>query len=106
MQRLVRERILTAVPGAGRGLRVSTLGAEHVADLYLARAAVERKVTRPLAARRDRELLDALAVGHGESAVRALCTQFDEAPACFTGCFTGERVVDTVEALPRVESVS
>src|SRR5690625_399440 len=44
MQRLVQERLLTAVPG--RGLRVSTITADHVADLYHARAAVEGEALR------------------------------------------------------------
>src|SRR5699024_2979431 len=39
MQRLVQERLRTAVPG--RALRVSTITADHAADLYHARAAVE-----------------------------------------------------------------
>lgn len=47
MQRLVQERILTAVPG--RGLRVSVIKAENVPDLYHARAAVESEAVRLIA---------------------------------------------------------
>src|SRR5690625_900470 len=47
MQRLVQERLLTAVPG--RGLRVSRISAEQVPDLYRARAAVEGEAIRLLA---------------------------------------------------------
>lgn len=46
MQRLVQERLLTAVPG--RGLRVSIISAEHVPDLYRARSAVEGEAVRQL----------------------------------------------------------
>lgn len=47
MQRLVQERLLTAVPG--RGLRVSIISAEYVPDLYHARSAVEGEAVRLLA---------------------------------------------------------
>ena len=182
MQRLVQERLLTAVPG--RGLRVSLIGAEHVPDLYRARSAVECEAIRQLAAlpgseklqqletalaellratqsqdarsisdadlnfhqllvnlagsRRlsdymsslaietriavfslpegfavpaevsptYRELLDSLAAGDAEAAIRALRTQFEEA----VNRFTGRRDVDTVEtpageAPPDVEPI-
>ncbi|WP_437583977.1 GntR family transcriptional regulator [Paramicrobacterium sp. CJ85] len=45
-QRLVQEGLLTATPG--RGLRVSVIGAEHVPDLYSARAAIESQAIRML----------------------------------------------------------
>ncbi|HET8867573.1 MAG TPA: GntR family transcriptional regulator [Agrococcus sp.] len=47
-QRLVQEGLLTAVPG--RGLRVSVIGREHVADLYGARIAVETEAARQIVA--------------------------------------------------------
>lgn len=43
-QRLVQEGLLTATPG--RGLRVSVIGADHLQDLYDARAAVEFEAIR------------------------------------------------------------
>lgn len=47
MQRLVQERILTAVPG--RGLHVSVIETGQVPDLYRARAAIEVEAVRQLA---------------------------------------------------------
>lgn len=64
MQRLVQERLLTAVPG--RGLRVSTITAEHVADLYHARAAVEGEALRLLAFDGDTQVLAQLEEAYGE----------------------------------------
>lgn len=58
MQRLVQERLLTAIPG--RGLRVSVINAEHVADLYLARAAVESKAISVLTKRASQPDFDQL----------------------------------------------
>lgn len=46
-QRLVQEGVLTALPG--RGLRVSVIPVEGIADLYRARRAVEREAVRLLA---------------------------------------------------------
>lgn len=46
-QRLVEEGLLTALPG--RGLRVSVVDASRVADVYLARSAVEGQAIRVLA---------------------------------------------------------
>jgi DNA-binding GntR family transcriptional regulator len=43
-QRLVQEGLLTASPG--RGMRVSVIGPEHVADVYDARLAVEAQAAR------------------------------------------------------------
>lgn len=43
-QRLVQEGLLTASPG--RGMRVSVIGPEHVADVYDARLAVEFQAVR------------------------------------------------------------
>ncbi len=45
-QRLVQEGLLTATPG--RGLRVSTIGPEAVADLYTERLAVETQAMRDI----------------------------------------------------------
>lgn len=43
-QRLVQEGLLTASPG--RGMRVSVIGPEHVADVYDARLAIEGQAVR------------------------------------------------------------
>lgn len=43
-QRLVQEGLLTASPG--RGMRVSVIGPEHVADVYDARLAIESQAAR------------------------------------------------------------
>lgn len=64
MQRLVQERLLTAVPG--RGLRVSLIKAEHVPDLYHARAAIEGKAIRLLAAQADASALRQLEEAYAE----------------------------------------
>jgi len=64
-QRLVQEGLLTASPG--RGMRVSIIGAEHVADVYDARLAVEAQAARLIIARGAPETLDAL-----ENAYRTL----------------------------------
>jgi len=62
-QRLVQEGLLTATPG--RGLRVSVIPAEHLHDLYDARAAIEFQAIRLLVASGDAHALagidDALA---------------------------------------------
>lgn len=47
-QRLIQEGTLTAVPG--RGLRVSMIPADQVADLYVARLAIETQAVRMLTA--------------------------------------------------------
>lgn len=73
-QRLLQEGLLTASPG--RGMRVSVIGPEHVADLYHARLAVESQAARMLAAGAEGAVLDALEaaydalveVSHGEDA--------------------------------------
>lgn len=59
-QRLVQEGLLTSVPG--RGLRVSVIAPEHVADLYQARIAIETQAIRCIVAegRRVDELEPAL----------------------------------------------
>lgn len=64
MQRLVQERLLSAVPG--RGLRVSLIGAEHVPDLYRARTAVEAEAIRQLAASPNTAKLQQLETAHAE----------------------------------------
>lgn len=56
MQRLVQEGLLTATPG--RGLRVSRIGAEHVADVYEARMAVESQAIRIIARNPDDSSLE------------------------------------------------
>lgn len=62
-QRLVQEGVLTALPG--RGLRVSVIGVDGIADLYRARRAVEREAVRMIVRARpdgaERELRAALA---------------------------------------------
>src|SRR5699024_2171540 len=55
MQRLVQERLLSAVHE--RGLRVSTITADHVADVYHARPAGEGKALRLVASDRDTQVL-------------------------------------------------
>lgn len=62
MQRLVQERLLTAVPG--RGLRVSRITAGEVPDLYRARAAVEGEAIRLLVEAMDDAALAALREAH------------------------------------------
>lgn len=50
-QRLVQEGLLTAVPG--RGLRVTVIPSDQVADLYVERLAVEAQAARVIAAEPD-----------------------------------------------------
>src|SRR5699024_4274592 len=50
-QRLVQERLLTAVPG--RGLRVTKINADEVYDLYSARRAVEIEAVKQLSSDPD-----------------------------------------------------
>lgn len=50
-QRLVQEGLLTATPG--RGLRVSIIDADHVADVYRARTAIETQAARIVARRAE-----------------------------------------------------
>jgi len=57
-QRLVQEGLLTASPG--RGMRVSVIGPEHVADLYEARLAVEAQAARLIIRSGDGEAISAL----------------------------------------------
>ncbi|SEB44520.1 DNA-binding transcriptional regulator, GntR family [Paramicrobacterium humi] len=57
-QRLVQEGLLTATPG--RGLRVSIIAAEHVPDVYNARAAVEEQAIRLIVRRDDAAAIAAL----------------------------------------------
>lgn len=57
-QRLLQEGLLTASPG--RGMRVSVIGSDHVADLYEGRRAIEMHAARILAGRRDAATLDRL----------------------------------------------
>lgn len=57
-QRLVQEGLLTASPG--RGMRVSVIAAEHVADVYDARLAIEGHAVRLIAAEARANVLDAL----------------------------------------------
>jgi DNA-binding GntR family transcriptional regulator len=64
-QRLVQEGLLTATPG--RGLRVSVIGPEHVADVYDARLAVESQAVRMIVSRGSADAMAAL-----EAAFRTL----------------------------------
>lgn len=57
-QRLLQEGLLTATPG--RGMRVSVIGPEHVADVYQARLAVEGQAARAVARQRSAEILSGL----------------------------------------------
>ena len=57
-QRLVQEGLLTASPG--RGMRVSVIGPDHVADVYDARLAVEAQAARLIIAARARSIIGAL----------------------------------------------
>lgn len=57
-QRLVQEGLLTASPG--RGMRVSVIGPDQVADVYEARLAIEGHAVRLIAAAADASVLDAL----------------------------------------------
>lgn len=65
-QRLVQEGVLTATPG--RGLRVSVIRAEHVPDLYAARAAVETQAIRMITASEDGGAVDDLDVAYARLA--------------------------------------
>jgi len=58
MQRLVQEGLLTASPG--RGMRVSVIGPEHVADVYDTRLAVEAQAARLIIRRGAEAALPAL----------------------------------------------
>src|SRR5690625_5100530 len=64
MQRLVQEPLLTGVPG--RGLRLSTISAEHVPDLYRARSAVEGEAVRQLVRSGRGGALEELEVAYAE----------------------------------------
>ena len=74
-QRLVQEGLLTASPG--RGLRVSMIGPDHVADVYDARLAVEGQAARliiaagaaPALTGLERAYADLVAVSEGTDAV-------------------------------------
>jgi DNA-binding GntR family transcriptional regulator len=55
-QRLVQEGLLTALPG--RGVRVSVIGPDDLADLYTARRAIEGEAVRILARDPKRALSD------------------------------------------------
>ena len=57
-QRLVQEGLLTASPG--RGMRVSVIGAEHVADVYDARLAIEGHAVRLIVESGETKTIDAL----------------------------------------------
>lgn len=57
-QRLVQEGLLTATPG--RGLRVSKIGPQHVADLYAARLAIESASLRIIMQRHDSDAITQL----------------------------------------------
>lgn len=63
-QRLVQEGLLTASPG--RGMRVSVIGPEHVADVYDARLAIEGQAARLIAKKRSAPVLDALERAYAE----------------------------------------
>lgn len=74
-QRLVQEGLLTASPG--RGMRVSVIGPEHVADVYDARLAVEAQAARliikagaaPILEILERAYADLVAASEQEDAV-------------------------------------
>lgn len=57
-QRLVQEGLLTASPG--RGMRVSVIGGEHVADVYHARLAIECQAVRLIVTAGTTSVIDAL----------------------------------------------
>ncbi|MGL3148849.1 GntR family transcriptional regulator [Microbacterium sp. A82] len=57
-QRLVQEGLLTASPG--RGMRVSVIGPEHVADVYDARLAIEAQAARLIIRSKSASAVDAL----------------------------------------------
>nr|WP_314845560.1 GntR family transcriptional regulator [uncultured Microbacterium sp.] len=57
-QRLVQEGVLTALPG--RGLRVSVIGSDGVADLYTERRAIEKEALRMIAAHPSADIVDQL----------------------------------------------
>lgn len=57
-QRLVQEGLLTASPG--RGMRVSVIGPEHVADVYDARLAIEGQAARLIITAGAASVIDAL----------------------------------------------
>ena len=63
-QRLVQEGLLTATPG--RGIRVSVIGPEHVADVYTARLAVESQAIRQIVSAADPSALPALTASYRE----------------------------------------
>ncbi|KDA05174.1 transcriptional regulator [Microbacterium sp. CH12i] len=63
-QRLVQEGLLTASPG--RGMRVSVIGAEHVADVYDARLAIEGHAVRLIAAAGNASVINALEAAYAE----------------------------------------
>lgn len=58
MQRLVQERLLTASPG--RGMRVSEIGPERIADVYDARLAIEAQAARLIIKAGAESVLDRL----------------------------------------------
>ena len=57
-QRLVQEGLLTASPG--RGMRVSVIGADQVADVYDARLAIEGHAVRLISDHADASVISAL----------------------------------------------
>lgn len=59
LQRLVQEGLLTSIPH--RGVFVTTIEPDEVADVYLARSVVEREAARRVARHRDPEALAVLA---------------------------------------------
>jgi len=61
-QRLVEEGVLTSVPG--RGLRVTTIGPEEVADVYEARLAVEGQAIRRIVRDERMSSVDAIERAH------------------------------------------
>lgn len=63
-QRLVQEGLLTASPG--RGMRVSVIGPEHVADVYDARLAIEGQAVRLIIRSGAAAVLDRLENAYNE----------------------------------------
>ncbi|MDQ0643620.1 GntR family transcriptional regulator [Microbacterium murale] len=63
-QRLVQEGLLTASPG--RGMRVSVIGPEHVADVYDARLAIESQAVRLIVKSGAAAVTDALERAYDE----------------------------------------
>ena len=63
-QRLVQEGLLTASPG--RGMRVSVIGPEHVADVYDARLAIECQAVRLIVRAGSASVIDALERAYDE----------------------------------------